>query len=141
MSNMIFKLKAYGHKNVTSKHKSTFEITKDKDLTLNGDCIIGVDMDKTMLDFPEDFKSKLQNSKTKVNVNLKTINASDTIIGWGSEDLILTHPSDIVCRKSTFICDRTLMINADKAARDLNTILISDLSNGEVLDCEIVLNF
>ncbi len=55
---MNFIIQAKGHKNVTSKHKSTFEITKDKSLSMNGDCIIGVDMDKTMDDFPEELKEK-----------------------------------------------------------------------------------
>ena len=45
---MNFKIKAKGHKNVLSKHKSTFEITKDKELSLSGDCIIGLDIDKAI---------------------------------------------------------------------------------------------
>ena len=31
-----------GHKNVLSLHKKTVEITKEPHLTVNGDCIIGV---------------------------------------------------------------------------------------------------
>ena len=77
---MNFKIKAKGHKNVLSKHKSTFEITKDKDLTLSGDCIIGLDIDKSMEDFPKEFKEKLANDNTKVLVELKTPNASDVIM-------------------------------------------------------------
>lgn len=136
---MNFKIKAKGHQNVLSKHKSTFEITKDKDLTLSGDCIIGLDIDKSMEDFPHDFKEKLANDDTKVIVELKTPNASDIIEGSGHHDLTLSHPTDIVCRKSTFICPRTLMINSDKAAVDLNRDLIQDLANGEYMDVNIKL--
>ena len=139
MCDFKFCIKAYGHKNVTSRHKSTFEITTDKDLSLKGDCIIGLNMDKTMEDFPEDFKLKLQSCDTRVIVNLKTSNGFDSICGWGDDGLTLSHPSDIVCRKSTFVCDRTLMVKADKAARDLDEGLISDLANGDVLDVEIIL--
>ena len=134
-----FNIRAYGHENVRSKHKSTFEITTDKDLTLSGDCIIGLDMDRTMLDFPEEFKSKLKSCDTRVVVNLRTVNGFDSICGWGDDGLTLCHPSDIVCRKSSFVCDRTLMVGADKAARDLDEVLISDLANGGVLDVEIIL--
>ena len=50
---MIFKIFSKGHRNVTSHHKSTFEITKDAEIGPTADCIVGVDMDKTMLDFPQ----------------------------------------------------------------------------------------
>ncbi len=136
---MNFKIKAKGHKNVLSKHKSTFEITKDEDLSLSGDCIIGLGIDKCMLDFPEDFKEKLANDDTKVTLKLKSPNASDIIVGYGHHDLTLDHPTDIVCRKSDFICSRTLMIKSDKAAIDLNRDLVKDLANGESLDVEIIL--
>ena len=136
---MNFKIKAKGHKNVLSKHRSTFEITKDKDLSLSGDCIIGLDIDKAMEDFPEEFKDKLKRDDTRVIVKLDTANAHDEITGYGHHDLTLTHPTDIVCRKSTFTCPRTLMINSNKAAADLNRDLINDLSNGEEMDVEIIL--
>ena len=137
--NMNFKIKAHGHENVLSHHKSTFEITKDKDLSLSGDCIIGLDIDKAMGDFPEEFKEKLANDDTKVIVKLTTPNSYDEIIGWGCDGLTLDHPTDIVCRKSTFVCSRTLMIKADKAAKDLNRELVEDLSNGLEMDVEIIL--
>ena len=136
---MNFKIMAKGHENVLSLHKSTFEITKDKDLSLAGDCIIGLDIDKSMEDFPEEFKEKLANEDTKVIVELKTPNASDTIEGYGHHDLTLSHPTDIVCRKSTFVCSRTLMIKSNKAAIDLNRDLIKDLANGESMEVNIIL--
>ena len=136
---MNFKIMAKGHENVLSLHKSTFEITKDKDLSLSGDCIIGLDIDKSMEDFPEEFKEKLANDDTKVIVELKTPNAYDTIEGFGHHDLSLSHPKDIVCRKSTFVCSRTLMIKSNKAAIDLNRDLIKDLANGESMEVNIIL--
>lgn len=134
---MIFKIIAKGHKNVTSRHKSTFEITKDPELTRSGDCIVGVDMDRTMLDFPDEFKEMIADSSTKITVDLKTENGHDEITGFGHEDLTLTHPTDIVIRKSDFTCSRTLMINADKAARDLDEKLIDDLKNEKIMEVTI----
>ena len=136
---MNFKIKAKGHENVLYLHKSTFEITKDKDLSLAGDCIIGLDIDKSMEDFPDEFKEKLANDDTKVIVELRTPNASDTIGGYGHHDLTLSHPTDIVCRKSTFVCSRTLMIKSNKAAIDLNRDLIKDLANSESMEVNIIL--
>lgn len=134
---MIFKILAKGHENVTSRHKSTFEITKDQYLTPSGDCIVGVDMDKTMLDFPQDLKDQISDSNTKIIVELKTENGYDEIVGYGHEDLSLTHPTDIVIRKSDFTCPRTLMIKSDKAARDLDTKLIEDLKNEKIMEVTI----
>jgi hypothetical protein len=134
---MEFKIKSKGHKNVSSKHKSTFEITKDVEIGPTADCIIGVDMDDSMLDFPQEFKDKIANSNTKILVLLDTPNAHDEIIGFGHEDLTLTHPTDIVCRKSDFVCSRTLMIKSSKAARDLDLDLINDLKNEEVMEVTI----
>lgn len=134
---MEFKIKSKGHKNVSSKHKSTFEITKDVEIGPTADCIIGVDMDDSMLDFPQEFKDKIANSNTKILVLLDTPNAHDEIVGFGHEDLTLTHPTDIVCRKSDFVCSRTLMINSSKAARDLDSVLINDLKNEEIMEVTI----
>ena len=136
---MIFKLKTKGHRNVTSLHKSTFEITKDAEIGPTADCIIGVGMDYTMLDFPDEFKAKIADSNTKITVILDTENGHDEIIGWGHEDLTLTHPTDIVIRKSDYTCPRTLMIKANKAARDLEGKLIDDLKDGKVMDVTIKL--
>ena len=136
---MIFKLKTKGHKNVTSHHKSTFEVTKDAEIGPTADCIIGTDADKSMLNFPQEFKDKIANSNTKIKVILDTENGHDEITGWGHEDLTLTHPTDMVCRTSDFTCSRTLMIRADKAARDLDLKLIEDLKNEKVMEVTIEL--
>ena len=136
---MIFNIKTKGHRNVSSLHKSTFEITMDKEIGPTADCIIGVDMDNSMLKFPEDFKQKISNSNTRITVILDTENGHDEINGWGHEDLTLTHPTDIVCRTSSYTCSRTLMIKADKAAKDLDLNLIEDLKNEKEMNVTIKL--
>ena len=136
---MIFKIKTKGHKNVSSLHKSTFEITKDAEIGPTADCIIGVDMNQSMLNFPLEFKDKIADSNTKIKVILDTENGHDEINGFGHEDLTLTHPTDIVCRTSDYTCSRTLMIRADKAARDLDKKLIEDLKNEKIMEVTIKL--
>lgn len=136
---MIFNIKTKGHRNVSSLHKSTFEITMDKEIGPTADCIIGVDMDNSMLKFPQEFKDKIANSNTKITVILDTENGHDEITGWGHENLTLTHPTDIVCRTSDYTCSRTLMIRADKAARDLDSKLIEDLKNEKEMNVTIII--
>lgn len=136
---MIFKIKTKGHKNVSSMHKSTFEITKDLEIGPSADCIIGVAMDNGMNDFTDEFKSKIANKNTKIKVILETENGYDEIVGFGHEDLTLTHPTDIVCRTSDYVCSRTLMIHANKAAKDLDLALIDDLKNEKEMEVTIIL--
>ena len=49
-----------GHENILSLHKKTIEITKDSQLTVNGDCIIGVGSNLACIDLPENFKKKYE---------------------------------------------------------------------------------
>ena len=137
---MNFKIQAKGHPNVLSNHKSTFEITKNPNLTLSGDCIIGVAMDKTMKDIPQILKERIRDKNTKIIVRLHSENCEDEIIGYGHPDLTLDHPTDIVCRKSNYVCSRTLMIKSNKASCDLNKELIKELKEGKILDFEIIID-
>jgi hypothetical protein len=42
---------------------------------------------------------------------------------------VLTHPTDVVVRKSDYFCSRTLAVRADKAASDLSRELVEKLKN------------
>ncbi len=39
---MEYSFTAWGHENITANHKRTLEFTKDNELSLEGDCILGV---------------------------------------------------------------------------------------------------
>ncbi|MCK9152015.1 DUF371 domain-containing protein [Methanobacterium alcaliphilum] len=135
---MRYSFHAQGHPNVTSAHKTTFEVTMDPEIGEAADCIIGVSSEKSMLNFPEEFKKAIAKNNSSIRVVLTTKNAYDEIKGTGNVSLSLDHPTDIVCRKSDYVCSRTLMIKSDKAACDLNPLLIEDLSKGEKLNVDII---
>jgi hypothetical protein len=122
---------AYGHKNVKATHKSTFEITKDKELSVRGDCIIAVSADKGLFDLRPGFKELLRRENAKLTIVIDAGTVTDTVKAFGSSRLILSHPTDIVVRKSDFICHRTLAVRADKAACDLSRALVEKLKNPE----------
>ena len=128
---------AKGHHNVTSAHKSTFEVTMDKEIGIKADCIIGVSSEAKLGDFSSEIREAIKNKNTVIMVQLETENAKDEIIGYGHPELTLDHPTDIVCRKSEYKCNRTLMIKANKAAVDLNKELINDLKEGRELKVKI----
>ena len=134
---MKFVIKAKGHKNVSATHRTTLEITKEDYLTTTGHCIIGIEADKSMADFSEEFREKLRNAK-KIVVEIEVEGLKEVIVGEGHRDLILNHPTDIVIRKSSYICPRTLMINADKSAKDINREIVKKLKEGKELIFKII---
>jgi hypothetical protein len=111
-----FEIKFSGHENIRSNHQKTIEITKDSDLSVRGDCIIGVNADSSCFDLPIDIKEKLRDPKSKVQISIKVGQHEFIICGRGHNDLTLTHSEDIVIRKSDFVCPRTLAVKCDKTA-------------------------
>ena len=63
-----------GHKNILSLHEKTIEITKDSELTVNGDCIIGTNADLACKDLPEKLKKKIQNPDSKIIFKINITN-------------------------------------------------------------------
>lgn len=120
---------SYGHENITSKHDTALEITKDSEITKRADCIVGVGADKGISGLSEDFKKKARNENSVIKVVLRAGDIEESVIGRGHPSLSFSHEKDIVIRKSTFICSRTLMIGADKSARELDKRLINILKN------------
>ena len=118
-----------GHKNILSLHKKTIEITKDSELTVNGDCIVGTNSTLACVDLPEKFKKKLQNPDTTIEFTIVADEHSFSIHGKGSDKLTLKHTSDIVLRKSAFTCSRTIAIKCDKASDDIPREMIKKLQN------------
>lgn len=118
---------AWGHRNIQATHKSTMEITKERRLSKKGDCIIAISANKGISDLSPEFKAGLRKENAKLTMLIKAQETVEAINACGSNQLILTHPTNIVVRKSGFICSRTLAIQADKAARDLSRKLVQKL--------------
>jgi len=123
-------LNARGHPNVRSTHRNTFEFTKEGHLTPRGDCIIAVAADKGMGELSEEFKRELKTENRKLQIIIECGGIRETVTAYGHPGLILEHPTDMVVRKTEFICPRTLAIRADKAAKDLDRTLVEELKNG-----------
>jgi len=118
---------AYGHSLVQAAHRTTIEVTKDPHLTRKGDCIIAVKADKSLADLSQSFKEAARNPKAKITVTIEAGSEKETITAHGDAGLTFTHPADMVIRKSSYVCSRTLAVNADKAANDLSRKLVEKL--------------
>ena len=115
-----------GHKNILSLHKKTIEITKDSELSINGDCIIGTNSSLACIDLPEKFKKKIQNQDTTIVFTIVADEHSFSIHGKGSDKLTLKHTTDIVLRRSAFTCSRTIAIECDKASDDIPRTMVKN---------------
>jgi len=127
----VEELCAQGHPNVLAKHPTTFEVTKDTALTLRGDCVIGVNANKGPRDFSEQFIDLCRHDESRIQIQLQADGIVDLIEGRGSRKLTFKHSSESVGRKSSFASNRTIMVQADRAARDLNRELIDALTRCE----------
>ena len=132
---MKYSFNCYGHENVTSKHKTTLEFTKDKDLSLQGDCIVGVKADFSLKELKKFIKNKVKeslnssNSKKsmKIKIIMKINGYKEEINGFLNSEF--DDSREIVIRKSDFVSSRTLVIGADKASKDLKGKLKNKLKN------------
>lgn len=116
MNSITVEFFACGHEKVQSTHKTTFEITKEANLTLQGDCVIAVESTKGAVDLPYEFKKAARKPGAQITIIIEAGELKEIIKAKGSPELQFTHPTDLVVRKSSFFCDRTLAIGADKAA-------------------------
>lgn len=120
---------AYGHENIQATHKSTLEITKEKWLSVKGDCVIATSADKGLNELSEKFRGSLRRKDSELAILIEAGDVRDIVNAYGSPLLVFTHPTDMVVRKSKYICGRTLAIRADKAACNLSRELVKKLKN------------
>jgi len=120
-----------GHQNVRGLHKSTFEITKETELSLAGDCIIGVGADKGLNELSPEFKRALASSESILITQLSVDNHTVTIRSAGSSEMLLNHPTDYVWRRSSFLCSRTVGIYSDHVAFQIPREIIQELQKGK----------
>jgi hypothetical protein len=113
-------IEAYGHSEISARHPTTLEITKEDRLTERGDCIIATRASKACLDLSTEFSKLVKNDEAHVTLRIEAEDWGEIIRGRGSSRLTLDHPNDLVVRKSNYVCHRTIMILADKSASDLD---------------------
>ena len=120
---------AQGHENILATHKTTLEFTKNQHLSKKGDCIVAVAADKALANLNAEFKDNLRKPTAKLIITIKAANIIEQVTAYGSPKLILTNLTDMVIRKSDYVCNRTLAVQADKAAQDLSRDLLEKLKD------------
>lgn len=131
------RIRAKGHPNVKASHRTTLEITRDNYLTPRGDCIIGINADKGLVDLNESVKALIRGGGY-VYLVLRVEDLVDIVTGRGSPGLELSDPNRLIVRKSEYISPSTLMIKSDKSARDINREIVRKLKEGNELTAYVI---
>jgi len=124
-------IRCRGHPLVLGTHPTTFEVTAEDHLTETGNCIIAVGADKGCDGLSPDFKTALAHDDALLQTRLECGGAAAEIISRGSAQMLLNHPTDLVWRKSSFVCGRTIGIGSDRVAATLPRDLIRNLAEGK----------
>jgi hypothetical protein len=132
---------AKGHRSILATHKTTLQITKEDHISKRADCIVAVSADKSLRDLASDIKTALSTNAARIRLTIKVGHMSEVITGYGSAALSLSDTDDMVVRKSGFVSGRTLMIGADKAARDLDRAFVDKLKTSEDITITIETDF
>jgi hypothetical protein len=119
---------ARGHPMIKATHPTTLMITKDREAGPRGDCIVAVAADKAVADLDTILKKSIKAGRP-VKITFKVGDSLFVVRGSGHPDLTFSSKTDIVVRKSTYTCGRTLAVGADKAASDLPRKFVSLLRN------------
>ncbi|MFZ2075051.1 MAG: DUF371 domain-containing protein [Methanoregula sp.] len=124
-------IRCRGHSLVLGNHPTTFEVTCGEHLSENGNCIIGIAADKGCAGLSGEFRNILAHDDAVLVTRLFAGGIGSEVRSRGSVHLTLDHPTDIVWRRSTFTCGRTIGICSDRVAATLPRELIAALRNGE----------
>jgi len=118
---------ARGHENVQSTHGTTFEITKETTLTKRGNCVVAVGATKGAADLNPRFKETAKRESARITITIEAGKVKEVVKARGSRQLSFTHPTDLVVRRSGYVCGRTVAVRADKAASDLTRKLVEKM--------------
>jgi hypothetical protein len=100
-------------------------------LSLQGDCIIGVGASHAARHIDTLLGEELRHPDTLIVTYLSDGKITEQVQGYGSPDLSFSSPTSLVWRTSEFVDERTIAIRCDKAAKNLNRLLIESLQNPE----------
>lgn len=113
---------AKGHKNILATHKTTLEFTKDTEIKIEGDCIVGV-----AADFNAQEAKELAKKGGKIKLIIQIDDLKEEINGELNPNF--SDEKEIVIRMGSFASERTLIVNADKSAKYLSREIVERMKD------------
>jgi hypothetical protein len=125
---------ARGHENVSGEHASTLEVTADDFLTPAGDCILGIEAGTVPAEFDPDFVAACQDDGARITIELDAGGYTERLAAGGHPDLTFESERSAVVRTSDYVDDRTIAVDSDTAAGDVDRNLVEALAAGASLE-------
>ncbi len=122
-----------GHPMIKATHPTTLEVTKDDHVTPRGDCIVGVSADRGLVDLAEEMKTAIRSDAHSVRITLEAAGQSFEFAAKGDPRLTLSSKRDVVIRRGSYACGRTLAVLADVAAKDIPRRIVRSLRDSNCL--------
>src|SRR3989454_11391928 len=82
-----FSFHAFGHPRILSTHPTTIEITRSQNLTIRGDCVIGVKSSHGLGDFPDEIKRLLADNSGRGRLEMRVRDEIVYVEGRGANGL------------------------------------------------------
>ncbi|MBW2964657.1 HAD-IA family hydrolase [Candidatus Woesearchaeota archaeon] len=117
---MVYVFKAKGHRNILATHTKTLEFTKDPELSVDGDCIVGVSADFSATEL-----KGLIAQHGRLVMDISAGGVSDSVEFVANKDFSSDH--ELVIRLSEFGSDRTLGFRCSKTAAQLDRNLVGQM--------------
>ena len=121
-----FQFTCKGHQNITATHLTTLEFTKEEQLSLRGDCVVGVGahFNAAML---QEFLEGAQMLEIAIHCG-----------GLKEQVRARYNPTfradrEIVVRRGPFASDRTLASEADRACMDFSRAFVEMIKNSKAV--------
>lgn len=134
---MKTRFEATGHEDVQATHQSTLEVTTDDWLTPAGDCIVGIEAGLAPADLAEEFVAACQSTAATISLRLQAGGHETVVTGRGDPTLTFESERSMVCRTSEYVDDRTVLLEADMAAGDLDRAFVDYLADGAAISCTL----
>lgn len=125
-------IEARGHPLITASHQSTFMITKEEKIGIGADCVVGVAANKGTADLRDEIKRELAAGR-EAEIVLKANGKEEKVRGRGTSGLSFRNSTDLVVRTSDFVCERTILVNSDKAASDFSRDFVKVLQDSSTI--------
>lgn len=84
---------------------------------------------KAAADLPGEFKELARIEGCRIRLILRVGGVMDEVSGYGSPLLTFLSDRSMVFRRSNYVCPRTVMVRADKAALHLSRNLVEKLQD------------
>lgn len=120
---------AHGSPKITATHRTTLEITTEEIRSRRGDCIVATCAEVGLSSLPEELKSRMRVDGNPIVLKIEAAGSVEVVRGEGDSRLMLSSDCEMVSRKGDYVCGRTMMVRADKAAADLRRDFVSLLKD------------